>query len=436
MSTAPKVVDPFIIALIIIVFIGSYVIISSEKVHRTLVALGGGSLTMILLVVPGILTYEDVILELVSWKTIMFIITMMVIVNLAARSGLFQFIALYLVKLTRGEIKLMYISFFLLTCAISPFFDTITTMLILGPLTIEIARVLEFDPRPFLISEALAANYVSSATLVGSIPNIIIADVAELQFLDFILYIGPLVILLVVVSLPVLLFLNRYRLQPIEVVAAIFTIDPQVVITNQKLFYFSIGAIILIIIGFTLSPFIGLEPALIAFIIAAALLAFSGEDPEDVFNDVDWSSVFFIIGLFLIVEGLSVVGVIDVIAEMIKPILEIHPALAIVIILFFSAISSSVVDNIPIATALAPLLVTVNLGRYLFWPLIVGVNVGGIVLPISSPANVLAVSMAEKEHKPITFMDFFRVGALLAFLLLVISFFYFVLIFVILGISG
>ncbi len=436
MSVTSNEADPLIVFLIIIVFISSYVIISSEKVHRTLVALSGGSLTIILLVVPGLLTYEEVILKLISWKTILFIITMMVIVNLAARSGLFQYIALYLVKLTRGEIKLMYISFFLLTCAISPFFDTITTMLILGPLTIEIARVLEFDPRPFLISEALAANYVSSATLVGSIPNIIIADVAELQFLEFILYIGPLVIALVVVSLPILLYLNKHRLQPIEVVAAIFTIDPQVVITNQRLFYFSIGAIILIILGFTLSPFIGLEPAMIAFIIAAMLLAFSGEDPEDVFNDVDWSSVFFIIGLFVIVEGLSVVGIIDAIAEMTKPILAIHPVLAIALILFFSAISSSVVDNIPIATALAPLLVTVNLGRYLFWPLIVGVNVGGIVLPISSPANVLAVSMAEKEHKPITFKDFFQVGALLAFILLTVSFIYFVIVFVLLGIPG
>ncbi len=436
MSVTAHEADPIIIGLIIIVFISSYAIISSEKVHRTLVALGGGSLTMLLLVMPGILTYEDLILKLISWRTILFIIMMMVIVNLAARSGLFQFIALYLVKLTKGEIKLMYVSFFLLTCAISPFFDTITTMLILGPLTIEISRVLEFDPRPFLISEAIAANYASSATLVGSIPNIIIADIAELQFLDFIIYIGPLAIILVVSSLPILFLLNKKHLEPIEIVAAIFTIDPQVVITNRRLFYFSIGAIILIIFGFSLSPFIGMEPALIAFVIAAFLLGFSGEDPEEVFNDVDWSSIFFIIGLFVIVEGLSVVGVIDAIAGMIKPILEINPALAIAIILIFSALTSSVVDNIPIATALAPLLVTVNLGRYLFWPLIVGVNIGGIVLPISSPASALAVSMAEKEHKPISFLDFLQVGLFVAVVLIVISFLYFGLIFVILGIPG
>ncbi len=422
-----------IVSIGLAIFLATYIIIASERLHRTIAALFGGCIMSILLILANVEMHDGTdasfpsIIEYVSWQTVLFVAGMMIIVSIAGRSGVFQFIALKLVKLTRGEPFILFFMFLALTFVISFVLDTITTMLVIAPLTIEIYQALEYDARPVLISEALAANFGSVGSLVGSVPNIVIGETSQLTFLDYLIYLGPLAVLFFLSSVPVFYLLNRKQFDKEQRagIEGILLIDESSVIDDRRMFWVSIFVLVGVLTGFLFSQFTPLDPSIIALTGATLLLAFSGGTPEKSFEDIEWSMVFFLVGLFILIGGIEILGILDDLADWGKPFFDKDPVVGIGISIWFSAILSAVIDNIPVSAALVAIVSKMEItgiqGKFIYFGLIVGANVGGNCLPIGSPANILAMSLSERLDKRITFFQFMKVGALMGVIHLIIA---------------
>ena len=411
----------------LIIFTATYILISSEKLHRPISALLGASVLSILLIISewqyeGHTVEFHTVVSRVEWNTIIFITAMMIITIISSYSGLFQYISILIVRFTKGNPKTLLISLSLLTFIISFVFDVITTMLIIAPLTVEIYRILEFDFRPMLIIEAITANFASIPSLVGSIPNIVLAEKSGATFIDYVLVMGPLSIVLFLTALPVFYWFARSSFKaPSEyLVKEIFLLDPSILVEDKRTLYVVIIGLITLVIGFIFGSVINLKAAEIALLIAASLLLFSGMHPQDVFKDVEWISIYFIMGLFILVGGIEILELLDILGKILTYPLSEPLIISIPFITFGIGVISAVVDNIPISAALAPVFrdleVTGVVGPIQWWALVIAVNIGGYILPIGSPANILAINLSNREGSPISFMFFFKIGALLGFL--------------------
>ena len=419
--------DQLVQILGLIIFTATYILISSEKLHRPISALLGASVLSILLIISewqyeGHAVEFHTIVSRVEWNTIIFITAMMIITIISSYSGLFQYISILIVRFTKGNPKTLLISLSLLTFIISFVFDVITTMLIIAPLTVEIYRILEFDFRPMLIIEAITANFASIPSLVGSIPNIVLAEKSGASFIDFVLVMGPLSIVLFLTALPVFYLFARSSFKaPSEyLVREIFLLDPNILVEDKRSLYVVIIGLLTLVLGFIFGSAINLKAAEIALLIAASLLLFSGMHPKEVFKDVEWISIYFIMGLFILVGSIEILGLLEILGEFLTPFLELPLIISIPFITFGIGVISAVVDNIPISAALAPVFYDLELtgvvGAIQWWALVIAVNLGGYILPIGSPANILAINLSNREGSPISFMLFFKIGALLGFL--------------------
>ncbi|MFX1282408.1 MAG: SLC13 family permease [Promethearchaeota archaeon] len=423
----------------LVIFIATYILITSEKLHRPISALLGASFISILLIVtqweyePNHVTTFHTIVSRVEWNTFIFITAMMIITIISSRSGLFQYISIIIVRLTKGNPKTLLFSLSMLTFIISFVFDVITTMLIIAPLTVEIYKILEFDFRPTLIAEAITANFASISSLVGSIPNIVLADRSGATFIDFVLVMGPLSLILLVTALPIYYFTARstFKDPPASLVREIFLLDPNILVEDKQTFYVSIFGLIVLVLGFIFGNIINLKAAEIALLIAAGLLLFSGMHPKEIFRDVEWISVYFIIGLFLLVGSIEILGLLELLGKLLTPFLEQPLIISLPFVSFGIGFISAVVDNIPISAALAPVFFDLQSAGVIdpiqWWTLVIAVNLGGYVLPIGSPANILAINLSNQEGSTITFMQFLKVGAVLGLLHLFIGTIYLIL---------
>ncbi|WP_455141611.1 SLC13 family permease [Candidatus Hodarchaeum mangrovi] len=420
------------------IFIGIYILISTEKLHRPISALLGAGLISFLLIVSeweyeGHVTEFHTIVTKVEWNTIIFITAMMIITIISSRSGLFQYVSILIVRLTKGSPKTLLLSLSVLTFIISFVFDVITTMLIIAPLTVEIYKILEFDFRPILTIEAITANFASISSLVGSIPNIVLADKSGEGFVDFVIIMGPLSILLFIVAIPIYYFYARSKfVAPSEyLVKEIFLLDPNILVEDRRTFYVAIVGLILLVSGFIFGSTFNLRAAEIALLIAAGLLLFSGMHPKEIFRDVEWISIYFIMGLFILVGSIEILGILELLGEILTPFLELELFFSIPFISFGIGIISAVVDNIPISAALAPVFADLQAAGVVdpihWWALVIAVNLGGYILPIGSPANILAINLSNREGSPITFLEFLKLGAVLGFLHLLIGTIYLIL---------
>ncbi len=429
------------------IFIATYLLIAFERLHRVIAALLGAILMSFLLIMAEVETHDEnkitfthLISNYIHWSTLIFIIGMMIIVSIAGRSGVFQYLALRLVKITNGDPIKLFFMFLGLTFTISFVLDTITTMLVVAPLTIEVYKALEYDYKSILITEALAADFSSVGSLVGSIENIIIGQQTNLTFLDFFFYLQPLAFLFLLSVIPVFYLLNRTQFQRDDRIGieGVYLIEASTVIEDKKMFWGSILTILIVLLGFILSQITALEPALVALAGATFLLAFSGEPTEKTFNDIEWNVIFFLIGLFTLIGGLEILGVIESLADNTKPVLEDEPLIGIIVILWSSALLSGAIDNIPVSATLVIILKEMGIGglygKFLYFSLISGVNVGGNILPIASPANIVALTLAEKDKNRITFYQFTKIGILISSLHLVIASIYLCLLYLILTI--
>jgi Na+/H+ antiporter NhaD/arsenite permease-like protein len=409
--------------IIVIVFVITYIAISSEKVNRTATALLGMGVVGIVLWATDTADFHEVAVR-IEWATILFVTSMFIIVTIAASSGMFQYLALELTRRTEGVTKRLFVSLLAFVFVISLFFDTTSTMLIMGPLTIEICKALEIDFRPFLISEAVTCNFASIPSIVGAVPNLLIAEKAQVDPSLLFELLLPLSVILFVVSVPLLLRFFDEQLKPSEeyLVSQMMLINPQYMIRSRSDFYLSIVAMIILVLGFTLGPATGLQPAVVAITVAAALLILAREWVDEILKRVNWGTIFFLIGLFGLIAALQLVGIIVAIGEAIDGLIHGNVLLGIVFMVWVPALLSAVIDNIPVSAVLAPIAAQFTvISPILAIALIFAVNVGGFILPIGAPANILALAFSEKEHKPIKMVEFAKIATPLGFLMLAIG---------------
>jgi Na+/H+ antiporter NhaD/arsenite permease-like protein len=423
---------------VLIIFIGTYVLISTEKINRTAMSLLGVALVGVILYIgsrleiPGGVTFVTLI-EHVEWDTIIFIIAMSIIVSVAAASGIFQYIALRIAARSDGDHKQLFIILLIFVSGISLFFDTVSTMLIAAPLTIEICKALEVDFKPFLVSEAIVCNFSSIPSIVGAVPNLVIAGKTQLDVGFLFVTFMPLSIILFLVSLPIFLrwYGSSFGVTEEHRADAVFSIDPATMIKDRWDFNISVVAIICLVLGFAFGPGLGLTPPMVALLVAGFLLLLAHERANEFLNRIGWPTVFFLVGLFGLVGALDITGLIDALGDAIALVIEEGSIFATIFLVWIPAMLSAFLDNLPVSLVLAPIAAT--FGNPL--ALVFAVNIGGYIFtPLGSPANMVAIGLSEEQHDPIPFIEFVKIGTLLGIIHLAIGSGYLVLLQTLFGI--
>lgn len=384
--------------------------IISEKVHRSVAALVGA----VVLLLTHVLTIETAA-DYVDLNTIGVLVGMMLFVAVVKSSGLFEYIAIWSAKLTRGQPMAILAVFAVITAVLSAFLDNVTTVLLIGPMTIAITQILEVNPVPFLLSQIMASNIGGTATLIGDPPNIMIGSAAGLSFADFIVNTGPvvLIILAVVVAIFFLMYRGNLHVES-ENMEKVLTLDEKLTIKDASLLRKSVIMIVLVVVGFIFHAQLGIESATVALTAAGVMLLIGGQDAEDVILGVEWSTILFFIGLFVVVGGLNSTGVIAMLANGMLELVGDNEVLAIVLVLWASALISAFLDNIPFVATLIPMIQTMQQGGMdvlpLWWALSLGACLGGNGSLIGASANVVLAGVSAKNGYPITFMSYLKKG--------------------------
>lgn len=384
--------------------------IISEKVHRSVAALAGA----VVLLLTHVLTIETAA-DYVDLNTIGVLVGMMLFVAVVKSSGLFEYIAIWSAKLTRGQPMAILAVFAVITAVLSAFLDNVTTVLLIGPMTIAITQILEVNPVPFLLSQIMASNIGGTAPLIGDPPNIMIGSAAGLSFADFIVNTGPvvLIILAVVVTIFFLMYRGNLHVES-ENMEKVLTLDEKLTIKDASLLRKSVIMIVLVVVGFIFHAQLGIESATVALTAAGVMLLIGGQDAEDVILGVEWSTILFFIGLFVVVGGLNSTGVIAMLANGMLELVGDNEVLAIVLVLWASALISAFLDNIPFVATLIPMIQTMQQGGMdvlpLWWALSLGACLGGNGSLIGASANVVLAGVSAKNGYPITFMSYLKKG--------------------------
>lgn len=406
----------------VLIFIVSYIAIVSEKINRTTVALIGGALTILFHVVS-----QEEALEHIDFNTIGLLIGMMIMVTIIKQTGVFQYLAIKTAKVAKGKPLVIMTSFAIITAVASGLLDNVTTILLIVPVTLVISDTLEISPIPFIITEILAANIGGAATLIGDPPNIMIGSFTGYSFLDFIVQLGPLMVIIFVITLFILKIIFKKSMSVTEENKnKILGMDENKAIRNKKLLVKSIIVLALTIVGFSLAEFIGLESATVAILGAALLLLISKLEPEEILVEVEWGTIFFFAGLFVLVGGLQSVGVISILAEKLLLITEGDINITTYLVLWMSAILSSFLDNIPYVATMIPMidemsnLSTVDF-HSVWWALAIGACLGGNGTIIGASANVVARGIVERSEHKISFLGYMKIAYPLMLLSIIIS---------------
>ena len=414
----------------------AYIFIASEKIQKSVVALVGASLTMLLGLIPLSLNLEHNVkgvFEYVDFEVIFLLIGMMIIVNIASRSGVFKWLAINLLKLTKGHPKTVLFALAAFTAIASAFLDNVTTVVLMMPITFVIAKEFETDPVPFLITEVLASNIGGTATLIGDPPNIIIGTRAGLSFMNFVQELTPIVFLIFMVSIGVLIFLFRKGLKTTpEKMEHVANLDNSKTITNKNLMIRSVITLGLVILGFVTHDITHISAYVFAVSGASFLLLF--EKPKEIYRDVEWLTIFFFIGLFIIIGGFEANGGIKFLADQLIVLTHGSLELATMVILWASGILSGIIDNIPYTATMAPLIselinpanpnAMTGATHALWWALSLGACLGGNLTIIGAAANVIVSETSASRGHKISFLRFMKYGALITFISLVLSSFY------------
>ncbi len=418
----------FIIAIAI--FIAVYIAIASEKINKTIAALFGGSLMLIFRVLP-----QEEAFAAIDLNVILLLVGMMSIVHIMSKTGVFQWLAIKLAQLADGEPLKVLIFLSIASAVLSAFLDNVTTMLLLAPVTFLISDELELDPVPFLILMAIASNIGGTATLIGDPPNIIIGSAAGYSFNDFIVNLVPVIAVIVIFYVITIIFMFRHYFHvSAELKARLKDLRPEKAIKNKILLTQTLSVLVIVFALFFMHHKFELEAATVAILGASFLHIITGHDPDDSFKNVEWATIFFFIGLFILVEGLVKVGVIKIVAEWVINLTKGSVGATSFMLLWFSAIFSAVVDNIPYTATMIPIVEHVGNSisavsgvepdkvlAPLWWSLSLGACLGGNGTVIGASANVIVVGLARKNGHSITFWDFFKYGIIFLIESMVIS---------------
>lgn len=420
------------------IFLVAYAVIVSEKVHKTVVALVGAALMLVLKILQQHEAFH--VEELgVDWNVIFLLISMMIIINLMRPTGIFEYIAIKSAKWGRGEPFRIMAIFAVVTAVLSALLDNVTTVLLITPVTLLIADALEVDPIPYLLSGAFASNIGGTATLIGDPPNIMIASKANLNFMDFIYHLTPVVIVMMVVYIIAIKMIWGKKLKTKEhLKKRIMAMDEHEAIKDTVMLRKSLFVLAVVLIGFVMHGMLHLQPATIALFGAALLLLLSGtHDLHHTFAEVEWPTIFFFVGLFIIVGAVVKVGLIKWMSLKMLEITQGNLFATSMVIMWFSAFASAIVDNIPYVATMNPLVV--DMARQLWphaagpdllqhpdlmpvwWSLALGACLGGNGSAIGASANVIVVGISEKAGKRISFVKFMAYGMPIMILTVAIS---------------
>ena len=397
-----------IIALAI--FVAVIGVIVSEKLHRAACALIGA----MLLILIGILEPKEA-LGFIDFNTIGVLIGMMMFVAVVKNSGIFEYLAVKAARVAKGNPWRIMVYFMIITAVLSAFLDNVTTVLLIGPMTFSICKTLELNPIPFLMTQIISSNVGGPATLIGDPPNIMLGSAADITFLQFILYDGPIVAIVMIATILGfrLLYHKGLTVTP-EKMELIMQMDEKKEIRDQVLFYKSIVMICLVALAFILHDNLGLKTSVIALSCAALMIMIGGQDVEETVHDVEWPTIVFFAFLFIVVGGLEKVGIIHMMAEGMINATGSHYVILMIVILWVSAICSAVLDNIPFVATLIPLIQTMASEGIDVWPLwwavSIGACFGGNGTIIGASANVVLTGIAGRRGYPITFIDFLKIG--------------------------
>lgn len=421
-----------IIALAIFFIV--YVIMTTEIFNKTVAVLLGGSLFIIL----GIVSQEKAFEE-IDWNVIFLLIGMMIIVGITKRTGLFQYVAIKAAKAVKGDPIKILLMLSVITAVFSAFLDNVTTVLILTPVSILIAVELGVSPIPFVICEAIASNIGGTATLIGDPPNIMIGSAANLSFMDFLVNLGPVIIVILALFLIIIYFIFRKKLVvSSEKKARIMDFDESRSIEDKTLLIKSLIILGMVIVGFLLHSLLHLEAATIALAGASLLMILAGkEEVEKFFHEVEWGTIFFFIGLFILVGGLVEMGLIKKLAEFLLSLTGGDIKVTSIVMIWFSGFFSAFVDNIPYVATMIPLIqdmtsqISQNLNiplaeaavkvLPLWWSLSLGACLGGNGTLIGASANVVSAGLAGKSGYKISFLEFTKYGFFIMLITLAIS---------------
>lgn len=393
-----------------VVFVVVIGLIMSEKVHRAAAALAGA----VILVITGVMNGQKA-LSYIDFNTIGVLVGMMMLVAVIRQSGLFEYVAIKAAKMVHGDPWKIMIAFILITAILSGILDNVTTVLLVGPMTIAIAKMLEINPVPFLMTQILASNVGGTATLIGDPPNIMIGSAANLSFVDFLKNTGVAVVLVIVFMIVMMRFVYKKEIEVEGLdTSKIMNLDPDKSITDKPLLIKGVAVIGLVIVGFIFHDKLGIESSVIALAAAALMLVIGGTSVENAIQDVEWTTIVFFMSLFVVVGGLTETGVIKQLAAVVIDKTAGHPVMMMLILLWASAILSSFLDNIPFVATLIPLVLALKADGMdvdpLWWAISLGACLGGNGTMIGASANVVLSDISTKHGYPITFKSYLRVG--------------------------
>ena len=403
------------------IFLIAYALIASERVDRTLVALLGG----LLVVALGIVNQEEAFAA-IDFNVIFLLAGMMVLAGGLSQTGFFEYVAGQAVRLSKGAPFRLLVYLAIFTAVLSALLDNVTTVVLLTPVTLSIARKLRVSPSPYLISEIFASNIGGTATLIGDPPNILIGSAAGLDFGDFLIHLAPVAVVIFLAFVVVMwVVFGRSIQDDADRLDALAEAHPAEAITNRPLMVRSLIILGLTIAGFLAHSALGLEAATIALLGATVLMIIGPLDPHKALRDAEWNTLFFFIGLFMLVEAIVHVGIVGGIADALVEVTGGDLAVTSVALLWFSALGSAVIDNIPYTATAIPIverLVASGLeSDPLWWSLALGACLGGNLTIVGASANIVVANLAARDGHPITFMQFFRYGSVVVIASLVIS---------------
>jgi Na+/H+ antiporter NhaD/arsenite permease-like protein len=415
----------------IAVFLITYAVIISEKINRAVIALLGAALMIIF----GIVDLHKAFTHHIEWETITLLIGMMILVGITSKSGFFQYMAIKAAKLAKGHPIRILVMLASLTGILSAFLDNVTTVLLVVPVTFSITRMLQVNPVPYLISEVLLSNIGGTATLIGDPPNIMIGSANKhLDFNAFLLNLTPIVLLIAAVTIVLLAWIYRKQLKTDEkLISKLMSVNDADYIKDAKLLKKSVSILALTILGFILHSVIHVDAAVIAMAgaVVLMLIAVPEHEIEDVFASVEWVTIFFFAGLFILVGGLVDIGLIKNLAEKALKITGGDISVAAYLILWLSGIASATIDNIPFVATMIPLIKDMAVGmglspdaaqmEVLWWALSLGACLGGNGTLIGASANVIVAGIASREGHGFSYMDFLKIGAPLTLIALLFS---------------
>lgn len=403
-----------------------YVLLSFEILHRTTIAMVGATFVILIGILTGLFTAStsfEFAISSIDFNTIGLLLGMMIIVAILGETGVFEYIGVRMSKASKGNMWRLMVMFCIFTATISMFIDNVTTVLLIVPITISIFKTLKISPIPFILAQVLASNVGGTATLIGDPPNILIGSAANIDFSSFIINMGPTVGISLFASLFILKFqFRKYLEQKPDNIEDLLSQDETVLIKDRSVLKKSLAVLLGVIFLFVIHGSINIEPSIIALSGAGILMIVAKSRPEHILRQVDWSTLIFFAGLFIIISGAVKAGAIDLLSSIVLQISGGNPWLLFFMIIWISAIASAFMDNIPFAATMIPLIyaiyntesVAAVFGSLainpLWWALSLGVGFGGNGTLIGSSAGIVATGLAEINGHRITFNQFLRVG--------------------------